>query len=70
MNAGPASTNTNFGFPFTTGQVKAQVTVVAGTAPETFTTTGDDGRGLDGGNIVLVAGGVTLRGSGSSFASP
>lgn len=69
VGAGPASTNTNYGFPFTTGQVKAQVTVVAGTAPETFTTTGNDGRGIDGGNIVLVAGGVTLRGSGSSFAS-
>ena len=69
VNTGPASTNTNYGFPFTTGQVKAQVTVVAGTAPETFTTTGNDGRGIDGGNIVLVAGGVTLRGSGSSFAS-
>jgi hypothetical protein len=69
VGAGPASTNTNYGFPFTTGQVKAQVTDVAGTAPETFTTTGNDGRGIDGGNIVLVAGGVTLRGSGSSFAS-
>ena len=69
VGAGPASTNTNYGFPFTTGQVKAQVTIVAGTAPETFTTTGNDGRGIDGGNIVLVAGGVTLRGSGSSFAS-
>jgi hypothetical protein len=66
---GPTSTNRNVGFPFSTGQVKAQVTVVAGTAPETFTTTGNDGRGIDGGNIVLVAGGVTLRGSGSSFAS-
>ena len=70
IGEGAGSTNDNRGFPFTTGQVKAQVTDVANpTKPETFTTTGTDLRGMDGGNITLVAGGVTKRGSGHSFAA-
>ena len=71
VNAGPASTNLNNGFPFTTGKITAQVTLVAGTVPETFTTTGSDMRSgaSGGGSMSLVAGGVTLRGSGSYYAS-
>ena len=71
VNAGPSSTNVNNGFPFTTGMITAQVTLVAGSLPETFTTTGSDMRSgaSGGGSMSLVAGGVTLRGSGSYYAS-
>jgi hypothetical protein len=59
---GTDSTNTNTGFPWTTGMVSAIVTTKLPTTNSTLTGTGSDMRTpLGAGNITLVAGGISHR---------
>lgn len=60
--SGQASTNTNVGFPWTTGMVSAIVTTMLPTTNSTLVLTGSDNRtDLGAGNITLVAGGLAYR---------
>jgi hypothetical protein len=63
---GPKSTNMNWGFPWTTGSVSATniETIGGGPGTTTLTAMGADYRNALGkGNIVMVAGGITYRGT-------
>jgi len=66
---GPGTTNSNYGFPWTTGMVTASATI--GTiGPTHHVGTGTDSRTPAGsGLITVVAGGITNRSGGSTFVS-
>ena len=67
---GTASTNTNTGFPWTTGMVSAIVITKLPTTNSTLTGTGSDTRTALGlGNITLVAGGLSNRKPANSHFS-
>lgn len=72
LGVAPASTNTNVGFPWTTGKVMVSATKgVTSLSPDTtYTEKGKDNRTpLGSGHITLVAGGITQRHVGAVYAS-
>jgi hypothetical protein len=67
---GGPQTNSNTGFPWTTGTIYAQQSTNTTAGKDYFTRAGTDGRSSQGlGTITLVAGGITLRNTPSANTS-
>ena len=67
---GSGTGSDNYGFPWSTGMLTASATLGPATLDSTFIQTGSDGRtSMGSGPITLVAGMLTARDVGTSYAS-